>query len=80
MKQCITVDEQIALLKNHGVSFDLMSEGLRQRPERSYIRAPISSKSSPTNATTPASKQIVLTPTLDSTSATSSSCHISILP
>ena len=26
MKQCITVDEQIALLKNHGVSFDLMSE------------------------------------------------------
>ena len=28
MKQCITVDEQIALLKNHGVSFDLMS-GLR---------------------------------------------------
>lgn len=26
MKQCITVDEQIALLRSHGVSFDLMSE------------------------------------------------------
>lgn len=26
MKQCITVDEQIALLKSHGVSFELMSE------------------------------------------------------
>lgn len=26
MKQCITVDEQIALLRSHGVSFELMSE------------------------------------------------------
>ena len=77
MKQCITVDEQIALLKNHGVSFDLMSEAEAREflYSRSYF---FKIKSYERNYTRIEKDRS--TPTLDSTSATSSSCHTSILP
>lgn len=73
MKQCITVDEQIALLKSHGVSFELMSES-------SFTHAPISSKSNPMNATTPVLTLQDPTLTQDSTSPTSLNSRTSTSP
>ena len=67
MKQCITVDEQIALLRSHGVSFELMSES--DAREFLYSRSYFFTIKS--YATTPVLTLQAPTLTRDSTSPTS---------